>query len=125
MNEKELNTIMSVVTDPIENVYKIETHKDLEVILVDDCSKDETFSIMQEYAEKDSRVKAIRNSVNRGAGFSRNQGIDIATGSYITFVVHFLTSKLYFANIVVFKYNLEENIAPCVYFFNIINWNIN
>jgi hypothetical protein len=32
MNEKELNTIMSVVTDPIENVYKIETHKDLEEI---------------------------------------------------------------------------------------------
>jgi len=32
MNEKELNTIMSVVTDPIENVYKIETRKDLEEI---------------------------------------------------------------------------------------------
>lgn len=32
MNEKELNTIMSVVTDPIQNVYKIETRKDLEEI---------------------------------------------------------------------------------------------
>lgn len=32
MNEKELNTIMSVVTDPIKNVYKIETRKDLEEI---------------------------------------------------------------------------------------------
>mgnify|MGYP003485581254 CR=1 FL=1 len=63
-----------------------QTYKDLEVILVDDCSKDDTFFVMQEYAEKDSRVKVIRNSVNRGAGFSRNQGIDIATGNYITFV---------------------------------------
>ena len=32
MNEKELNTIMSVVTDPIANVYRIDTRKDLEEI---------------------------------------------------------------------------------------------
>ncbi len=32
MNEKELNTIMSVVTNPIENVYKMESHKDYEEI---------------------------------------------------------------------------------------------
>ncbi len=32
MNEQELNTMMSVVSDPIENVYKIETRKDLEEI---------------------------------------------------------------------------------------------
>jgi len=63
-----------------------QSYRDLEVILVDDCSKDDTFAIMQEYAEKDSRVIALQNSVNRGAGFSRNQGLDIATGSYVTFV---------------------------------------
>jgi len=32
MKEQELNTLMSVITDPIENVYKIETHNDLEEI---------------------------------------------------------------------------------------------
>ena len=33
MNEKELNTMMSVVSDPIKNVYKIESRKDLEELL--------------------------------------------------------------------------------------------
>ena len=63
-----------------------QSYKDLEVILVDDCSRDDTFEIMEEYAEKDERVKVIKNTINRGAGFSRNRGLDIASGSYITFV---------------------------------------
>ena len=63
-----------------------QSYKDLEVILVDDCSKDDTYAIMEEYADNDSRVKIIRNSINSGAGFSRNRGLDIATGNYITFV---------------------------------------
>ena len=61
-------------------------HKDLEVILVDDCSSDDTYSIMCEYAEKDKRVKAFKNYANSGAGFSRNVGLLEATGDYITFV---------------------------------------
>lgn len=61
-------------------------YKDLEIILVDDCSSDDTYSIMCEYAEKDSRIKCLKNPVNSGAGFSRNKGLDIATGDYITFV---------------------------------------
>lgn len=63
-----------------------QTYKDLEIIIVDDCSKDDTFKIMEDYAEKDSRVKILKNEMNRGAGYTRNQGLDIATGSYITFV---------------------------------------
>lgn len=63
-----------------------QSHKDLEVILVDDCSLDDTYSIMCEYQEKDSRVKAFRNTINSGAGHSRNVGLEVATGEYVTFV---------------------------------------
>ncbi|MDR1169201.1 MAG: hypothetical protein LBK53_10000 [Heliobacteriaceae bacterium] len=45
MKEQELNTMMSVVADPIENVYKIETRKDLEeirrIIRIFDISKEQ------------------------------------------------------------------------------------
>ena len=63
-----------------------QTHRDLEIILVDDCSSDDTFQIMQEYADRDSRIHIMRNKINCGAGFSRNRGLDIATGEYVTFV---------------------------------------
>lgn len=75
----------SKIRECIESVLN-QTHKDLELILVDDCSKDDTYEIMCEYAEKDSRVKAIKNSINRGAGHSRNVGLDLAVGEYVTFV---------------------------------------
>ena len=63
-----------------------QTHKDLEIILVDDCSKDNTYEIMREYALKDNRIILIKNPSNMGAGASRNVGLDNATGNYVTFV---------------------------------------
>lgn len=59
---------------------------DLELILVDDCSTDQTAAICLEYAAKDSRVKLLRNSINTCAGFCRNRGIDVACGKYLFFV---------------------------------------
>lgn len=63
-----------------------QTYKDLEIILVDDCSVDNTYEIMNEYAKRDNRIKVLRNEENKGAGFSRNKGLDIAEGEYVTFV---------------------------------------
>lgn len=62
-----------------------QTHRDLELILVDDGSKDETGAICDRYAEKDSRVKVFHH-INHGVSYSRNYGLDHATGEYVIFV---------------------------------------
>lgn len=62
-----------------------QTYKNLEIILVDDGSTDNSRNIIEEYSEKDSRiVKIFKN--NSGVSDTRNKGIDIATGDYIGFV---------------------------------------
>ena len=62
-----------------------QTHKNLEVILVDDGSPDGCPAICDEYAAKDSRVKVIHKE-NGGVSSARNAGLDTATGDYIGFV---------------------------------------
>jgi glycosyltransferase involved in cell wall biosynthesis len=62
-----------------------QTHKNLEIILVDDGSSDNCPHICDAYAAKDSRIKVIHQK-NGGLGPARNSGLDIATGDYIGFV---------------------------------------
>ena len=63
-----------------------QTFKDLEIILVDDGSTDDTLNKMNYLLDNDSRIIVLENNKNMGAWYSRNKGIDIATGEYITFV---------------------------------------
>ena len=60
-----------------------QTYKDLEIIIVEDCSTDNTLRIIEEYQSKDPRIKIIKNDVNKGAGMSRKIGIQNTTGEYI------------------------------------------
>ena len=62
-----------------------QTLKDIEIICVDDGSKDQSLSIIQEYAQKDSRIKVITKP-NAGYGHSMNMGLDAATGEYFGIV---------------------------------------
>lgn len=62
-----------------------QTYKNLEIILVDDGSKDNSLSICQKYADKDDRIKAIHKE-NGGVQSARNKGIDESTGYYLCFV---------------------------------------
>lgn len=62
-----------------------QTLKDIEIICVNDGSKDNSLAIMQEYAEKDNRIKII-SKPNSGYGHTMNVGIDAATGEYIGIV---------------------------------------
>lgn len=62
-----------------------QTLKDIEVILVDDGSKDESAAMCDEYAKKDSRIKVIHKS-NGGLSDARNAGLDICKGEFIGFV---------------------------------------
>ena len=62
-----------------------QTHKNLEIILVDDGSTDSTGAICDEYAEKDSRVKVIHKE-NGGSSSSREAGINFATSQFCMIV---------------------------------------
>ena len=62
-----------------------QTYKNLEIILVDDGSKDNSGKICDEYKNVDERIKVI-HKINSGVSSARNVGIDIATGKYIMFL---------------------------------------
>lgn len=62
-----------------------QTLKDIEIICINDGSKDNTLSILQEYAQKDDRITVIDKS-NSGYGHSMNMGLDKASGEYIGIV---------------------------------------
>ena len=63
-----------------------QTLSDIEVICINDCSPDNSLEILQEYAQKDKRIKIIDFKENKGAAVARNTGIDEAQGEYIGFV---------------------------------------
>ena len=68
----------------IETIVK-QTYKNIEIILVDDGSKDNSGSKCDEWKNKDKRIKVI-HKVNGGLSSARNAGIEVAAGKYINFI---------------------------------------
>ena len=90
MKKKLITIIVPVynVADYLERcIYSIinQTYKNLEIILVDDGSTDDSGLMCDDFASKDKRIKVIHKK-NGGLSDARNVAIDIATGDYITFV---------------------------------------
>ncbi len=67
----------------IESILS-QTWKNLELIVVDDCSPDDTAKVVEEYVEKDSRVTLLSTPKNSGPYVARNIGLIHATGEFIT-----------------------------------------
>ena len=67
----------------IESILK-QTYKNFELIIIDDCSSDQTHSIALKYKEKDSRVRVYRNKTNSKLPVSLNAGFHVATGELFT-----------------------------------------
>ena len=91
MNPLLVSVIMSVyngekyLVQAIDSILN-QTYQNFEFIIIDDCSTDNSSHILQEYAQKDSRIKIIKKEKNIGIkGFieNLNLGISIAKGKYI------------------------------------------
>ncbi|MBN1118676.1 MAG: glycosyltransferase family 2 protein [Bacteroidales bacterium] len=60
-----------------------QSYKDVEIVIVDDCSTDGTFEIIENYAEKYRNIKIFRNTENNGVHFTRTYGVQHAIGDYV------------------------------------------
>ncbi|TVV42220.1 glycosyltransferase family 2 protein [Thalassolituus sp. C2-1] len=63
-----------------------QTFTDWELILIDDCSEDNSVELIGSYVSVDSRIRLIRLPENSGAAVARNKGIELASGRYIAFL---------------------------------------
>lgn len=63
-----------------------QTYTNLEVLLIDDCTKDKSGQIAKQFEEKDSRCRYIKREKNGGLSAARNTGMKYATGKYICFI---------------------------------------
>ncbi|MBQ0097666.1 MAG: glycosyltransferase [Oscillospiraceae bacterium] len=90
MQDKKISVIVpcynveKCVKKCVNSILK-QKYKNLEIILVDDGSKDKTGMILDEFAKKDNRVKVIHKQ-SGGVSSARNEGILSATGDYISFI---------------------------------------
>lgn len=72
------------ISDCLESIL-CQTYKNLEIILINDGSEDNSKTICEKYAKIDGRIKLI-STENRGAARARNTGIELANGKYISFI---------------------------------------
>ena len=63
-----------------------QTYKNIEIILIDDASTDNSYQICLEYKNKDSRIILLHNNINQGVSISRNIALKHVSGKYITFI---------------------------------------
>ncbi len=93
-NVAKIETLLISVIIPVYNTEKYlracldsivnQTHSNLQIILIDDGSKDNSGAICDEYAKKDSRIICVHQQ-NGGVSKARNEGLKLATGDYIHF----------------------------------------
>ena len=72
------------IGETIESVQK-QTYKNWEMIIVDDCSTDNTKEIVEEYIKKDNRIQYHCLETNSGAAVARTRAMQIADGEYMAF----------------------------------------
>lgn len=66
----------------IESVLN-QTYRDFEFIIIDDGSEDNSWELLKTYAQKDHRIRLLKNKKNRGISYARNRGNAAARGKYI------------------------------------------
>lgn len=74
-----------LLSDAVNSIIS-QTYKELEIILVDDCSSDDSYIVAGKIAREDNRIRLLRTDRNRGAAAARNLALDNLRGEYIAFV---------------------------------------
>lgn len=72
------------ISDCIDSLIN-QTYKNIEVLIVDDCSTDNSVEIVKKYVKNNSNVILIKSKQNKGVSNARNEGIKKASGKYIMF----------------------------------------
>ena len=90
-----MNELVSIVTptynsakyiaETIQSVQK-QTHQNWEMIIVDDCSSDNTTNLIKDFITKDNRIQLHELESNSGPAVARNKAIENASGKYMTFL---------------------------------------
>jgi teichuronic acid biosynthesis glycosyltransferase TuaG len=73
------------IVDTIQSVQN-QTYQNWEMIIVDDCSTDQTVSIIQQFVSNDDRIRCFQLDKNSGAGIARETALSKAQGDYIAFL---------------------------------------
>lgn len=73
------------VSSTIDSV-RAQTYVDWELIVTDDASTDNTYKILEEYRDRDNRIKIHRLQVNSGAAVSRNKSLQFCNSHFIAFI---------------------------------------
>lgn len=73
------------IAECIESIKK-QTYTNIEIIIVDDGSTDDSLKICEEIAKKDTRIALLSNEKNMGVANARNVGLEASTGEFIMFV---------------------------------------
>jgi glycosyltransferase involved in cell wall biosynthesis len=72
--------------DCLSSICTLNQHKDVEVIIVNDCSPDNSDLIIQNFKNKYSFIKLVTHPFNKGLSSARNSGLSISTGEFVLFV---------------------------------------
>ena len=95
MNNIYVNKMVSVII-PVYNAEKYigktiesvinQTYTDIEIVLVDDCSKDNSSQIIKEYMKKHTNIVFYLQEKNAGVAVARNKALELAKGRFVAFI---------------------------------------
>ena len=92
---KKLQPLISIIIPAFNAQASIEravnsvlnqTYRSIELIVINDCSSDNTLELIRGLTSKTIKITVIENKTNRGVAAARNQGINVAIGNWVTFL---------------------------------------
>lgn len=94
-NREYIEGLVSVIT-PVYNAEKVigatlesifaQTYKQIEIVLVDDCSSDNSQEVICNYMKNHPEIVYYKQPTNQGAGAARNKALELAKGQYVAFL---------------------------------------
>ena len=75
----------SVICKTLESIFA-QTYRIIEIVLVDDCSNDNSQSVIEKYQKDHQEIIYFRQQTNQGAGAARNKALELARGQYVAFL---------------------------------------